>query len=71
MKKKFPAACDTWKSRISESKEATQKCISEKKKRVDEELSNGKSLLEDSLAREVTRRVSEAYPYVLLSRFHL
>ena len=71
LKKRFPVACATWKSQTSESKETAWKQVVEKKKQVDEELVNDKPLLEDTLAREVVRRICEAYPYVLLFLFYL
>lgn len=71
LKKRFPAACDTWKFRTSESRETSKKCVVEGKHRVEEELNHGKSVLEDILGREVARRISEAYPCVFLSWFHL
>ena len=64
LKNRFPVACDTWKSQTSKSEETLRKQIAEKKKRVDEELDNDRPLLEDTLTREVARRIWEAYPYV-------
>jgi len=40
------------------------KSISEGKQRVDEQLGGSWSLLQDTLAREMTKRISAAYPYV-------
>jgi len=68
---RFPAICDSWRSGNAKNKETTQKCISEGKQQVDEKLKNDKLLLEDSLAREMTRRILDACPYVVSSRFHL
>lgn len=67
LKKRFPAACEVWKCRTSKSRETAQKCMFEKKKRIDEELGKDKSLLEDSLGREVARRILKVCPCVLLS----
>jgi hypothetical protein len=67
---RFPTACDAWRSRNTESKKATWKSISEGKRRVDEELKNDQPLLEDALAKEVTRRILDACPYVSLTKFH-
>jgi hypothetical protein len=66
LKKKFRVACDTWKSRIAESKETFWKSVQEEKKHVDEELGNDRPLLEDTLTREVVRRILEVYPCVSL-----
>lgn len=69
LKNRFSAACDTWKLNNIKSKETTQKAIAEKKRQVDEDLRSSKSLLEGTLSREITRRIMEAYPYVLPTQF--
>jgi hypothetical protein len=71
LKDRFPAACDAWKLNNIKSKETTEKAIVEKKRQVDEDLRNSKSQLEDTLSREITRRIMEAYPYVLPTQFCL
>ena len=65
--KRFPTACDTWKSRNSEGRKATQESIAVKKGEVEEELLKDQPLLEDMLAREIVRRILETYPYVCYS----
>jgi len=67
---RFPTACAAWKSRNAKSKETSWRGVSEEKRRIDEQLKNDRSLLEDTLAREITRRILDAYPYVSLSKFH-
>lgn len=64
---RFPTACATWKARTSENNETVRKRILEEKQRANEGLGNDKSLLEGTLAREVTRRIFEEYPCVLVS----
>jgi len=71
LQRRFPAACDAWKTRNANSKEISQKSISENRQLVDKELKDGQPLLEDTLAREITRKILDAYPYVLLFKFHL
>jgi len=63
---RFPAACNAWKSRNAESKEATQRNISEGKQDIDERLKGDYPLLEDALTGEITRRILNIYPYVSL-----
>lgn len=65
--KRFPTACDTWKSRTSGGRKLTQENIRAKKKEVEEELLKDQPLLEDTLAREMVRRILETYPYVCYS----
>lgn len=67
---KFPTACSTWKSRNAKSKETTQKSFLEGKQRVDEELKKDRPVLENTLAKEVTRTILHAYPCVSISKFH-
>jgi len=62
LRERFPAICDAWKSQLYESKATARKCVLEKKKCLDEEIKNDKSLLEDTLAKEVTRKILKAYP---------
>ena len=69
--KRFPTACDTWKSRNAENKEIVRKSIFEEKQRVDEILKNERPLVEDTLARGIARRILDAYPYVLSFKLHL
>ena len=69
LENRFPTACATWKSQNSKSKEIAQVSAVERKKSVDEELRRSKPLLEDILAREMIRRILEAYPYVSLTQF--
>ena len=64
LKNRFSIACATWESQNSESKEITRRSIVERKKSADEELRRDQPLLEDILAREIIRRILEAYPYV-------
>ena len=71
LRDRFPAACDAWKARNTESKDVTRKSVFEKKQLVDKQLKNDQPLLKDALAREITRRIMGAYPYVLLLEFHL
>ena len=61
--KRFPVPCDAWRSRSAENKETLRKSIFEEKRRVDEQLKNDQPLLEDTLAKEVIRRIIDAYPY--------
>ena len=68
---RFPVPCVTWRSSNAKHKEVTQKCIYEEKRKVDEKLKNDRLLLEDTLAREVVRRILDACPYVVFSEFHL
>jgi len=68
---RFPTVCDAWLSRDAESKESARKCTFEGKQSVDEQLKNDRPFLEDTLAREVTRRILDAYPYASLFKFHL
>ena len=63
--KRYPAACDAWKSRNAENKEATRKNILEEERYIDEKLQDEQPLLEDTLARGIARRILDAYPYVL------
>ena len=70
LKTRFPTVCGAWELHKSESKEVTQKSILEKKKQVDEDLKNNQPLLEDTLAWEITRKISDAYPYVLPTQFY-
>ena len=71
LRNRFPAACDAWKARNTRGKEISQKSVSENKQRVDKELKDGQPLLEFTLARGITRKILDAYPYVLLFKFHL
>ena len=66
---KFPTACDGWASRSAKSKAMAQKEVLEGKRRVDEQLENDKPLLGATLAREMTRRISDAYPYAFFLSF--
>ena len=68
LKNRFPTACATWESQNSESKEIARKSSVEGKKSVDEDLRREQPLLEDILAREMIRRILEAYPYVSLTQ---
>lgn len=70
LKSRFPTVCSAWKVHNSEIKDATQKSIHQKKKDVDEELRNGKPLLDDALAKEILRRILDAYPYVTPIEFY-
>lgn len=70
LRNSFPTVCDTWKAQNIKNKEITQKSISEKRRDVDEQLRNDQPLLEDALARGVTRRILDTYPYVLLFGSH-
>ena len=63
--KRYPTACDAWKSRNAESKEIVRKSIFEEKRRVDENLKNEQPLLEYTLARGIAGKILDAYPYVL------
>ena len=67
---RFPAPCISWRSCNAKSKETMQKSIYEGKRQVDEQLKNGQSLLEDTLTREIMRRILDACPYVTLSDFY-
>jgi len=69
--KRFPSACDAWKARNTESKEVARKSVSENRQLVDKQLRDDQPLLEVALAREITRRIMNAYPYVLLFEFFL
>lgn len=69
--KRFRSACDAWKARNSENKEAFWKNASENRQLVDKRLKDDQLLLEDVLTREITRRILDAYPYVLLFEFCL
>jgi len=69
--KRFPSACNAWKARNAESKKVFQKSVSENRQLVDKQLRDDQPLLEDVLAREITRRILNAYPYVLLFEFCL
>ena len=69
--KRFTPAYEAWRSRNAENKEILRKSISEEKRRVDEQLKNDQPLLEDTLEREIARRILDEYPYALLPRFHL
>jgi hypothetical protein len=64
---RFPTPCDAWKSRNAKSEETAQRSISEEKQHVDEQLRNDQPLLEDTLAREIIKRILVKYPYVFLS----
>lgn len=68
LKNRFSTACATWESQNSESKEIARKSSVEGKKSVDEDLRREQPLLEDILAREMIRRILEAYPYVSLTQ---
>ena len=68
---RFPAPCISWRSCNAKSKETTRKAIYEEKRQVDDQLKNDRSLMEDTLAREMMRRILDACPYVTLSGFHL
>ena len=68
---RFPAACNALKAQNTKSKAIIQQCVFEKKKLVDKDLKNDQLLLEDTLAREIGMRILNAYPYVLLFKFHL
>ena len=65
---RFPAPCVSWRSSSAKNKEATQKCIYEGKRQVDEQLKNDRLSLENTLAREMVRRILDACPYVVPSR---
>ena len=67
---RFSTVCHAWKTRNAENKEAARKSIFEGKQRVDEELKNSQPQLEDMLAREVSRRILDTYPYVFLRFVH-
>jgi len=69
--KRFPDPCSAWKARNAESERIARKNITEGKQLVDVQLKNDQPLLEDILAREIAREILRAYPYVLLSKFHL
>ena len=71
LRHRFPAACDAWKARNTESKEVAQKSISEKRQIVNQQLKDDQPLLEYTLAREITRKILDANLYVLLFEFHL
>lgn len=62
---RFPVACDAWKARNTNSREIAQKSVYENRQLVDEQLKCDQPLLEGVLAREITRRISDACPYVL------
>ena len=68
---RFPAACNAWKAQNTKSKVVAQQSVFEKKKLVDKVLKNDQPLLEATLAREIGMRILDAYPYVLLFKFHL
>jgi len=68
---KFPAACDAWKARNTNSKEIAQKSVSENRQLVDKQLKGDKPLLEGALAREIARQILGACPYVLPFDSHL
>jgi len=59
---RFPAPCNSWKLHTTQSKETTQKCIFEGRQLVDEQLNNDQLLLEDTLLREVVKRILDACP---------
>lgn len=61
---RFSTACNAWKFRNAESKEATQRSISEEKLHIDEQLKGNLPLLEDTLTKEITRRILEIHGYV-------
>ena len=63
---RFPTTCNAWKAQNNKSKEATRKSIFEKKQYIDKQLKNDQPLLEDTLAREIIRRILDKLPYVLL-----
>ena len=65
---RFTTACSAWRSRNAKDEEAARKRISEEKRRVDKQLKEDQPNLEDSLSREMIRRILDAYPYVLLHR---
>ena len=69
--KRFPSACDAWRTRNAKNKETIQKDIYKEKQYVDEQLKNDQPLLENMLAREMARRIMDEYPYALLPKFHL
>ena len=69
--KRFPTACDAWKAQLTTSKDTTWKSICEGKQGVDKKLKDDQPLLEDALAREIAKRIVDAYPYVLPFEFHL
>jgi len=68
---RFPTPCVTWRSSNAKCKETTRVCIYEEKRKVDEMLKNDRLLLEDTLAREMVRRILDACPYVVFSGFYL
>ena len=68
---RFPAPCISWRSSHAKNKETTQKSIYEGKRQVDDQLKNDRPLLEDTLTKEMARRILDACPYVTLSAFHL
>jgi len=62
---RFPAACDAWKARNTNSREIAQNSVSENRQLVDEQLKDDKPLLEGALARKIARQILGACPYVL------
>lgn len=69
--KRFSTACNTWKDQNTKNKEIFRGSVFEKKQHVDNQLKKDKPLLEGALAREIARRISDAYPYVLIFGFYL
>ena len=71
LKRRFPDAYHAWEIRNTESKKTAQKSVFENKLNVDKHLRDDQPLLEDALTREITRRILDSYPYVLLFEFYL
>jgi len=59
---RFPAPCNSWRSCNAKTKEATRKSIYEGKQQVDEQLKSDKFLLEDTLTKEMMRRILDVCP---------